>query len=115
MRDWRWLMITAAAYNLVIGGVTLLNPAATAEGRVVGLLVACFGIVYALVARDLARFRPMLWAGVVGKAGVIALLAPLVMTGAIPPGTGPILVGDALFAVAFLILLLRPLPGRADA
>ena len=41
--------------------------------QITGLLVACFGIVYAICAYDIARFRPVLWAGVIGKAGVIAM------------------------------------------
>ena len=107
MTFWRWVLFAAAAYNLVIGVGGLLDPAATVEGRVVGLLVACFGLVYALVGSNIARFRPMLWAGVIGKLGVVALMGPQVAAGGLPVFIGPILLGDALFALAFLWLLLK--------
>lgn len=102
-----WL---AAAYNLVIAAGSLVDPAASVEGRLVGLLVGCFGLLYAMVARDVARLRPVLWTGVIGKLGVIALMAPLVASGAQPALVGALLAGDALFTLAFLAILLRPLP-----
>jgi hypothetical protein len=58
---WRPFFFTAAVYNLVIGGAGLANAAAPVNDRIVGLLVACFGIVYALVGRDVARFGLVLW------------------------------------------------------
>ncbi|MFN2098815.1 hypothetical protein [Altererythrobacter sp. MF3-039] len=108
MKFWRIFMFAAAAFNLLIGVGGLLDPAATVEGRMTGLLVACFGVVYALVATDIARYRPMLWAGVIGKFGAVALLGPEVAAGAYPAFVGPILVGDAIFATAFLWLLMKP-------
>ena len=108
MTFWRWFLFAAAGYNLLIGVGAMADPAATTDGRVIGLLVACFGIIYALVAGDLARFRPVLWAGVIGKLGVVAIMGPQVATGALPAFFGPILVGDALFAIGFLWLLLVP-------
>ena len=108
MKIWRIFMFAAAAFNLLIGVGGLLDPVSTLEGRVVGLLVACFGLVYALVATDIERYRPMLWAGVIGKFGVVAMLGPGVVDGNQPAFLGPILVGDAIFAAAFLYLLLKP-------
>jgi hypothetical protein len=58
---WRPFFYTAALYNLLIGGAGLANTAAPVNDRIVGLLVLCFGIVYALVGRDAARFGPVLW------------------------------------------------------
>lgn len=111
---WQWVLWAAAAYNLVIGGAGLVQRGATREGRVVSLLVACFGVVYVLVALDPARFAPVLWAGVIGKAGVIALLGPAVARGELPKFVGWVLAGDGFFAGFFLIVLLRmgslPLP-----
>jgi len=103
---WSPFFYTAAAYNLVIGGAGLANAAAPVNDRIVGLLVACFGIVYALVGRDAARFGPVLWAGIVGKLGIVALLMPSVLAGTAPAGTGVILGGDALFTIGFLVFLL---------
>ncbi|PKB19117.1 hypothetical protein B0I00_1345 [Novosphingobium kunmingense] len=97
----------AAAYNLVIGGAGLLQKEAGRDARVVGLLVVCFGLVYALVAGDPARFLPILWAGVLGKIGVIALLGPAVRRGEFPKAVGLVLAGDALFTLAFLAMLLH--------
>ncbi|MCR2832892.1 hypothetical protein [Parerythrobacter lacustris] len=103
----RAILWLAAAYNLVIGAAALFAPAEHVEARVVGLLVLCFGVVYALVASDIARFRPVLWAGVIGKAGVVVLMAPLVQAGLLPGYVGVILTGDALFMAAFVWILLR--------
>lgn len=105
---WRPFFYTAATYNLVIGGLGLATTTAPVNDRIVGLLVACFGIVYALVGRDAARFGPVLWAGVVGKLGIVVLLLPDVLAGRAAAGTGVILAGDALFTLGFLVFLLRP-------
>ena len=110
---WRPFFFTAAAYNLVIGGAGLANVAAPVNDRIVGLLVAGFGIVYALVGRDAARFGPVLWAGIVGKLGIVALLTPSVLAGSAPAGTGIILGGDALFTFGFLVFLLGRRKPRA--
>jgi hypothetical protein len=101
------ILWAAAAFNLVIGGASLMQGGASRNGRVTGLLVGCFGVVYALVASDPARFLPVLWAGVLGKLGVIAILAPAVRRGDLPRGVGWVLAGDGLFTAAFLALLLR--------
>lgn len=105
LAKWRAMLAAAALYNLVIGGMALLGPGDT-NSRVVGLLVACFGLVYALTATDPLRFAPVLWAGVVGKLGVIALVLPQVRAGTAVPGTGAVLAGDALFTLGFVIFLL---------
>lgn len=104
---WTIFFWIAAAYNIVIGGSGFFRPENGPMELVVSLLVLCFGIVYALVARDPLRFAPMLWAGVVGKVGVVAILGPEVMAGAMPDGMGIVLTGDALFALGFLLFLLR--------
>jgi hypothetical protein len=107
MTVWQFVLWAAALFNLVIGGAGLVQPGASREGRVVSLLVVCFGLVYALVATDPARFLPMLWAGVLGKLGVIAIMAPAVRRGELPRSVGWVLAGDGLFTAAFLVLLLR--------
>jgi hypothetical protein len=104
---WCWFFYAAATYNFVIGGAGLANAAAPVNDRIVGLLVLCFGIVYAFVGRDPARFGPVLLAGIVGKLGIVALLLPDVLAGKAAAGTGYILAGDALFTMGFLIFLLR--------
>ena len=52
MTSWQIVFWAAAAYNLVIGACGLFQPGAAREGRVIGLLVAAFGGVYAIVALD---------------------------------------------------------------
>jgi hypothetical protein len=106
MTFWQAMLWAAAAYNLVIGGGSLVNRQSGREGRVTGLLVAGFGVVYAIAATDPVRFAPVLWAGVLGKAGVIALLGPAVRRGELPGALGWVLAGDALFTALFLALLL---------
>lgn len=106
MTFWQIILTLAAAYNLVIGGSSMLQPGAAREGRVTGLLVAGFGVVYAVAASDPVRFAPVLWAGVLGKLGVIALLGPAARKGELPRAVGWVLAGDAVFTALFLVLLL---------
>ena len=106
MGFWPVVFWAAAVYNLVFGLPGLLRRDGAVEGRIVGLLVSCFGLVYALVALDPVRFGPVLWAGVLGKLGVIALLGPAVMRGLAPRALGYVLAGDAAFTAAFLVYLL---------
>lgn len=101
------ILWAAAAFNVIVGGASLFQPGASRAGRTVGLLVVCFGVVYALVASDPARFLPVMWAGVLGKVGVIALMAPAVRRGELPRAVGWVLAGDGLFTALFLVLLLR--------
>lgn len=106
MTFWPIVLTLAAAYNLIIGAASMLQGGASREGRVTGLLVAGFGVVYAVAASDPARFAPVLWAGVLGKLGVIALLGPAVHQGQLPRSVGWVLAGDAAFTALFLALLL---------
>ena len=105
-RGWRAFFWAACVYNLVIGALGMLSPEATVDARIVCLLVLCFGIVYLLVARDPRRFAPTLWAGLIGKAGVVGLLGPAAFAPGGEPLIAGILIGDALFALGFLVFLL---------
>ena len=104
---WRAMLWAAAAFNLLVGGPGLIWGTALMD-RIVSLLVACFGLIYGLTARDPLRFAPVLWAGVLGKLGVVALMLPGVQAGTAAPGTGWILLGDGLFTAAFVLFLLGP-------
>lgn len=110
---WHVMLAAAALYNLLIGGVALALGAGV-DGRITGLLVGCFGLVYALAAREPVRFAPMLWVGVIGKLGVIALMLPLVRAGAAALGTGLVLLGDGLFTVGFIAFLLLHRHGKEE-
>lgn len=104
---WRVFLWAAAAYNLVIGAGGFLAPEAGIDDRTIAVLVLSFGVLYAVVAYQPVRLAPALWAGVVGKAGVVALLLPGALA-ADDTAIATILVGDALFLIGFLAILLGP-------
>ncbi len=105
-RHWRLFFWAATVFNFVIGAAGMLSPEATVDARIIGLLVFGFGIVYYFVARDPLRFAPVLWAGVLGKIGVVSLLGPQAFGAEGDPLIAGVLVGDALFALGFLAFLL---------
>lgn len=109
---WTAFFWAAAIFNFVIGLAGMFTPEASLDGRVIGLLVFAFGIVYFFVARDALRFAPALWAGVFGKVGVVALLAPGVFNSPIDPLLATVLIADGLFALGFLLFLLTVVDRR---
>ena len=115
MRKWSVMLGAAAAYNVVVALPGLFAVGASISERIVALLVACFGLLYALISRDPQRLAPALWAGIVGKIGVVALMGPEVTSGRAVPATGMILAGDALFTVLFLVFLLGPARRKSGA
>jgi hypothetical protein len=106
-RYWLIILWAAAAYNFIIGVSGLFAAGASAQAQVMSLLVACFGLLYAMVARDPVRLGPALWSGVVGKIGVVAIMLPPVLSGKLPGAIGAVLAGDVLFTLLFLTFLLR--------
>ena len=107
-RRWSWMLGAAAGYNLIVAVPALLGPDTVQGDRVTAVLVASFGVLYALIARAPALYGRMLWAGVLGKAGILAILLPAILDGRAPGATGYVLAGDALFTIGFLVLLLGP-------
>ena len=105
-RGWTWFFWAAAIFNFAIGVAGMFAATPSVDSRVIGILVFGFGIVYALVARDPARFAPCLWAGIFGKVGVVALLGPGSFGAAGSALISAVLVADALFAAGFLLFLL---------
>lgn len=102
---WRSFFWAAAIFNFLIGLSGMLAPGTTIDTRIIGLLVFAFGIVYMLVARDPHRFGPVLWAGVIAKVGVVALMA---LDAFSPGGTliaKIVIAVDAAFAIGFLAFL----------
>ena len=106
MRGWSRMLWAAAGFNLLVAVPAFFLPGAGVNDRIVAVLVGCFALFYALVARDPVRLGPVLWAGVIGKLGVVALMAPEVQAGRAVPGTGWILLGDLAFTGLFLAFLL---------
>lgn len=111
-KGWSWMLWAAAAYNWLFSLPVLLNTGITANDKVSAVLVAAFGVLYAIVASNPTRLASALWAGVVGKLGLVVLLAPSIAAGTAAPGMAPVLAGDLLFTAAFLALLLGPARNR---
>lgn len=109
-RGWRLFFLVAAAFNFMIGLAGMLIPESSIDGRTIGLLVFAFGLVYFIVAGDPVRYGRVLWAGVLGKVGVVALLGPSEFGGEGSGMIAAVLAGDALFAFGFLVFLFT----RAD-
>ena len=103
--NWQKFFYTAAVFNFLIGLAGMLVPEATVDARIIGVMVFGFGIIYWLVARDPERFGATLWAGVIGKLGVVGLLGPKTYLGNGEPLVIVILTFDLLFALGFLFYL----------
>ena len=108
MKSWKVFFAAAAAFNLLVGIGGFIDPAADINNQAIALLVFAFGIVYALVAREPLRLGPVLWAGVFGKACMVALLMPDALAEDGDRMIAGILFGDMLFTAGFLTFLLGP-------
>lgn len=104
---WRMFFWLAAAFNLVIGLGAFLDAAWGSADALGGVLIFCFGIVYALVAREPKRFAPVLLAGILGKVMVVLMLGPVHWSAGGNAAVGAIVAGDLAFALGFAIFLLR--------
>lgn len=105
MNRWRVFFWVAAANNLVIGAAALFDAAWGSPEAMGGVLIACFGIVYALVAREPLRFAPVLWAGAAGKLVVVVMLGPRNWQAEGDPVVGAIVAADLVFALGFVLFL----------
>ena len=118
MSEWRVFFWVAAVFNTSVGLPLLFAPDVLLASfgqsvpdellyhRFTGLLVLCFGAVYAFIANDLMRYRPLVWLGVVGKLGVVALFTQAYLGGRVPFSAYAVSLGDLAFAAAFLVFLL---------
>jgi hypothetical protein len=119
MSFWRGLFAFAALFNLAVGGALLAAPARIAEQLGVsgpgapfaivmsGMLIAVFGIGYAIVARDPAGNRGIVWIGTIGKIGAATLGAMQYVAAIIPLSTFLLGMGDLVFAALFALFLWR--------
>lgn len=106
-RGWKAFFWAASLYNFAIGiGAFVAAPWGSPDA-VSAALIVCFGIVYALVARDPMRFAPMLIAGLVGKAMVVLMVGLPNWRAGGDPALGAIVAGDLLFATGFALFLWR--------
>lgn len=118
-RFWRWLFAVAALYNLAVGGAMVAAPSRIAAQLdisgaggpfaliMAGLLIAVFGIGYAMVAAAPAKNRSIVWIGMIGKTGAAALAAVQFNAGIVPFNTFALGMGDLVFVVLFALFLWR--------
>jgi hypothetical protein len=116
---WRGIFAFAALYNFAVGGAMLAFPDRAAAGlglsgagapfaiAMVGMLIAVFGVGYAMVSHAPARNRGIVWIGLLGKIGAAALGASQYVAQVIPFSTFLLGMGDAVFVVMFAIFLWR--------
>lgn len=116
---WRGFFAFAAFYNLAVGGAMLAASERAAAAlnisgaggpfamAMAGLLIAVFGVGYAMVAAAPAKNRGIVWIGVIGKIGAAALAGVQFQAGAIPLSTFLLGMGDLVFVVLFALFLWR--------
>lgn len=114
---WRGLFGFAALWNLAVGGAMLAARARVAEQlqisgaggpfaiSMAGLLIAVFGVGYALVSAAPTKHRGIVWLGIISKVGAAALAALQFSAGAIPFNTFALGMSDLVFAAFFALFL----------
>lgn len=119
MRFWKVVFALAAAFNFLVGLPLLLAPVAfyTALNQPVptdllsvqtsALLISVFGVGYAMVARDPPRNRAIVWLGLLGKAPLPLMVWLQVQAGKAAMSAFQLTLGDLLFAVLFVVFLVR--------
>lgn len=119
MRIWQGVFALAAAFNFLVGLPLLLAPVAfygamnqpvptdLLSVQTAALLISVFGVGYAMVARDPPANRAIVWLGLLGKAPLPLMVWLQVQAGKATMAAFTLTLGDALFAVLFLVFLLR--------
>jgi hypothetical protein len=121
---WRGFFALAAIYNVAVGGVMLAAPERAAAQlnisgaggpfaiAMAGMLIAVFGVGYAMVSYAPERNRGIVWIGLVGKVGAAILATMQYAQGIIPTSTFALGMGDLVFVALFALFLWRgPRPG----
>ena len=117
----RWLFGTAAAFNILIGlSLMFLRPLlqarlgiAPAEGEnlvlanLAGLLAAMVGVIYAMIARQPERYRPIIVLAAIGKALAFWMVFTAWRQGEIGPQLAVLVTGDLIYAALFADYLRR--------
>ena len=117
----RWLFGTAAAFNILIGLLLVflrpllqarlgIEPAEGANlvfANLAGLLAALLGVIYALIAREPDRYRPIIVLAALGKLAAVALVVTPWLRGEVGPQLPALVMGDALYALLFLDFVRR--------
>lgn len=119
MRLWNIVFALAAAFNFLVGLPLLLAPVAFYTAlhqpapsdllsvQTSALLISVFGVGYAMVARDPPRNRAIVWLGLLGKAPLPLMVWLQVQAGKAPMSAFQLTLGDLLFAVLFVVFLIR--------
>lgn len=118
MMFWRWFFAFAAVWNIAAGLPGLIDPANDALGfgygrtpgdllmvRMVGLLVAIFGVGYALVASNPKAHRGIVILGALGKIATAVLIAQAFLAQSISGAAFAMGLSDLAFAAAFIVFL----------
>jgi hypothetical protein len=117
MLYWRIFFGAAALNNLIVGGIMLfgadqaaarIGVTGPAAGYIVGfggLLVAIFGVAYALVAYRPLPNRNLVVIGALGKACAVVLASWHALAGHISQGTYRLAMGDLIFVLIFGVFL----------
>lgn len=111
---WRAIFWIAAAFNFAAGLPPLLTPESDAAGfgyaqdpqthivvRLMGLLIAMFGVGYVLVALNPAKNHGIVLMGAIGKLGVVILVAEAYSRGLVPQTAALMTMGDLVFVALF--------------
>lgn len=118
---WQPVFWAAAVFNFLVGLPSLLAAgavgAATGQppldpqnlilAQMTGLLIAVFGVGYAMVALGKPGARQIVFLGLLGKVGVCVLVALRLQETALPTPMLWATAVDLLFVVAFAAYLLR--------
>jgi hypothetical protein len=116
---WRGLFAFAAFYNFAVGGAMVAGAAQVAAQldisgaggpfavMMAGLLIATFGIGYAMVSAAPAKNRGIVWIGAIGKLLAVMLATIQYSAGVIPFSTFLLGVGDLVFVALFALFLWR--------
>lgn len=118
MTGWRLAFVAAALFNFAVGLPMVLAPNLVAGGlgmaaadpltvRLLGWMIATFGIGYAMVGAAPRRHRGIVLLGIIGKAGVIALTWWLAWRGVVARDVALLAGGDLLFVGVFAAFLRR--------
>lgn len=116
---WRGLFGFAAFYNFAVGGAMLAAPERVCEQlnisgaggpfavAMAGMLIAVFGVGYAMVSAAPAKNRGIVWIGLIGKVGAAVLATIQFNAGIIPQSTFLLGIGDLVFVALFALFLWR--------
>jgi small multidrug resistance pump len=116
----RAVLLAAAAYNVLWGGLVILFPFAVFDvlgmerpnypqiWQCIGMIVGVYGVGYAAAALDPLRHWPVVLVGLLGKVfGPIGFLSAVV-GGTLPLSFGlTILTNDLIWWLPFALILLR--------